>query len=93
MCTITLIDVQFSIINDRVALAKQGDNALGSIRPSDRGFVCLFVCLRSPGSALPSAAKSNWSHYQSNFQGVCLCVCNQWAYADNRADAINQLFM
>ncbi len=31
---------QVAIFIDRVALAKQGDNVLGSVRPS----VCQFVC-------------------------------------------------
>ena len=30
---------------DRVALAKQGDNGIGSVRPSVRLFVYLFICL------------------------------------------------
>ncbi len=25
--------------------------------------------------------------------GVCLCVCNQWAYADNCADAVDRLLI
>ena len=33
------------IIIDREALAKKGDNALGSVRPSVCPFVCVFVCL------------------------------------------------
>ena len=32
-------------IIDRVALAKQGDNGIGSVRPSVRLFAYLFVCL------------------------------------------------
>ncbi len=43
------------------------------------------------GSALPSAAKSNRSHYQSS--GVRVCVCNQWAYAGNCADAVDRLLI
>ncbi len=31
---------QKAVIIDRVALAKQGDNALGSVRPSVRPFAC-----------------------------------------------------
>ncbi len=42
------------------------------------------------GSALPSAAKSNKSHYQFK---VFVCVCNQWAYADNRAYAVDRRFI
>ncbi len=54
------------MIINRVALAKQGDNALGSVRLS----VCPFVrVIRS--SALPSAAKSNKGHYQFR---VLVCV-------------------
>ncbi len=26
-------------------------------------------------------------------RSVCLCACNQWAYADNRADAIDRLLI
>ncbi len=26
-------------------------------------------------------------------QSVCLCACNQWAYADNRADAVDRLLI
>ena len=35
------------------------------------------VAVDISGSALPRAAKSNRSRYQS--LGVRLCVCNQWA--------------
>ncbi len=38
------------------------------------------------GSKLPSAAKSNKSYYQSK-----VGVCNQWPYADNCTDAVDQL--
>ncbi len=58
------------IFIDRIALVTQEDNTLGSIRLS----VCLSVCPSSPvwDSALPSAAKSNKSHYQSKVSGgVC----------------------
>ena len=34
-----------NIIIDRVAVAKQGDNALGSVRPSVRLWICVCVCL------------------------------------------------
>ncbi len=43
------------------------------------------------GSALPSAAKGNRSHYQSS--GIRLCVCDQWAYAGNCADAVDRLLI
>ena len=62
------------IFIDRVALAKQVDNALGSVRPSVRLFVCALLFEPS----LP-------------VQSICLCVCNQWAYANNRADVVDQL--
>ncbi len=42
------------------------------------------------GLALPSAAKSNESHYQFM---VFVCVCNQGAYADNSADVVGQLLI
>ncbi len=67
----------------------EGDNVLGSVRPSVRPFVCLFV------RALlfePFDQKGwNLTHYQSS--GVCLCVCNQWAYAGNCADAVDRLLI
>ncbi len=43
------------------------------------------------GSALPSAAMSKEEPLP--VQGVCLCACNQWAYADNRADAVDRLLI
>ena len=54
--------------------AKLGDNALGSVRPSVCGYVCVWVC-------------------PSDLSGVCLCVCDQSAYADNRADAVDRLLI
>ncbi len=59
-----------------------------SVRPSVRLFICLFVCR---GSALPSAAKSEEELLP--VQSVCLCACNQWAYADNCADAVDRLLI
>ncbi len=41
-----LHNVQLSL--KYLSTAKQGDNALGSVRLSVRSFVCLFVCVRSP---------------------------------------------
>ncbi len=55
------------------SLAKQGDNALGSVRPS----VCLF--------ALSSKEQLDKSHYQSCLS-VCL---QPVVYADNHADAVD----
>ncbi len=40
------------------------------------------------GLALPSAAKGNKSHYKSK-----VFVCNQGAYADNSADAVDRLLI
>ena len=64
------------IIIDHVALAKQGDNALGSIHP----FVCLFACPLLFVASL-------------QVQGVRPYVCNQWAYADDRADVVDRLLI
>ncbi len=47
---------------------------------SVRPFVCLSVLSRL-----------NRSHYQSS--GVRLCVCDQWAYAGNCADAVDRLLI
>ena len=55
----------------------EGDNVLGSVR--------LSVC----PSVGPHTAEDNKS--PGVCQGVCLCVCNQWAYADNCADAVDRL--
>ncbi len=67
--------------------------SVASIRLTVCPWVCLFVYLFVDirGSALPSALKSNWSRYQ--LQGVFLCVCNQWAFADNRVDVVNWLLI
>ena len=54
--------------------------------------ICLSVCL-SDLSWLNCAAKSNKSHYQSKVFVGHRCVCNQWAYVDSRADAVNQLLI
>ena len=45
-----------------------------SVHPSAHLFVCLFW---SKEESLPA-------------QSICLCVCNQWAYADNHADAVDR---
>ncbi len=50
----------WTIIIDRVALAKQGDNAFGSIRLSVNLFVCLTVCLNSP-------VQTVWPIYELDF--------------------------
>ncbi len=57
----------------------EGDNALGSVRPSVRPSVCPFVCALT-AEPLP-------------VEGGCLCVCNQWVYGDNRANAVNRRFI
>ncbi len=49
-------------------------------------FVRVRVCPSSP-----VWTRSNWSHYKS--WGVRLCVCNQWAYAGNCADAVDRLLI
>ncbi len=43
------------------------------------------------GSALPSAAKREGESLP--VKSVCLCVCNPWAYAGNRADAVDRLLI
>ncbi len=50
------------------------------------------------GSALPNAAKGNNLKFGAIMeslpvQRVCLFVCNQWAYADNCADAVDRLLI
>ncbi len=62
---------------NRVALAKQGDNVLGSVRPS----VCMSVRL-SVSVRVQQRAKKG--HYQSE---EFVCVSN------NRADAVDRLLM
>ena len=61
---------------------------MGRSQRSRSNFWCAAVDIR--GSALPSAVKSNKSHYKSE---VFVCVCNQSAYADNRADAVDRLLI
>ncbi len=60
---------------DSVALAKQGDNRIGSVPLSVRPSVCPSVNALTAepfrGSALPSAAMSNNHHYQCK---VIVCV-------------------
>ena len=68
------VHLAFQVIIDRVALAKQGNNALGSVR--------LSVRQRS------HAGMSNNHHYQSK-----VIVCNQCAFADNHADAVDRLLI
>ncbi len=45
------------------------------------------------GSTLPSAAKGN--RYRGHYQSSCvrLSVCDQWAYAGNCADTVDQLLI
>ncbi len=74
---LSLVMLNFAVwlIIDRIAVVKQGYNALGSVYPSVCPSVYLFVC----------AGKSN----KGNFK--FLCVCNQGAYMYNHADAVDQL--
>ncbi len=60
------------IIIDWEALAKQGDNALSSVRLSVWMSVCALLLEPFRGSALPSAAKSKEESLL--VLGVCLCV-------------------
>ncbi len=67
----------FHIYQPRI-LGEQGDNALGSVRS--------FVC--------PSVHLSVCQHNeQQPVYGDCLCVYNQWAFADNCADPVNVLLI
>ena len=78
------ISILIPIFIDRIALAKQGDNRIGSVRPS----VCLSVC----PSVRPSVnALTAEPFYQSMV--FCLCVCNQGAFIENSADAVDQLLI
>ncbi len=66
-----------------------------SVRPSvcpsgcTQGTLCLSVC---PSVRL-SIRQSTLSRLSLPVWGVCLCVCNQSAYADNRADAVDRLLI
>ncbi len=64
----------YIVFIDNLALAKQRDNALGSVCPSVCSFVDKCVC---------KMVKSD--HYQSEE-----FVCHHGAYADNPADAVDQ---
>ncbi len=80
------------IVIDRVALAEQGDNALGSICPC----VCPSACTLT---AKPFDLRLNFAECSKEQQlllpvyGVGLCVCNQWVYADNLVDAVDRLLI
>ena len=53
-------------------------------------FVCLSV---HPSVRLSVFSLLNRLTYNLDYQtGVCLCVCNQGAYTDNSADAVNRHF-
>ncbi len=56
---------------DRIALAKQGDDRIGSVRPFVFALTVEQFAVHTQGSALPSAASTNLSHYQSKVF-VCL---------------------
>ncbi len=71
------------IFIDLVALAKQGDNALGSVHLS----TCLFGCL----SVL--FCTSSWVKVDCHMSDECLCFCNQGAFADNLTDAVGRLLI
>ena len=76
--TVTLLKGQDQRSGVKVKGQGQGHGSLSKVQVK---FWHVAVDIR--GSALPSAAKSNESHYQSK-----VCVYNQWAYADNCADAV-----
>ena len=63
------------------SLAKQGDNALGSVRLSVRPSVCPSVCLSVCALTQKRAKKS---HYQS-MEFVCV--------SNNHADAVDRLLI
>ena len=66
------------IIINHKALAKQGVNVLGSVRPSVHSFI--------RGSALPSATKKE---QQPPLPVQGLCVCNQGVCVDHCAGAVD----
>ncbi len=72
------LELNFFVTKANYQPRSEGDNALGSVCPS----VCPSVCVHSHGWTV-WPAMSNKSHYQSK---VFVCVCNQWAHADNRAN-------
>ncbi len=63
----------------------EGDNVLGSVRPSVRLSVRPSVRL--------SVRLSPLSWLNRLTYDLCLCLCNQSAYADNRADAVDRLLI
>ena len=59
------------------------------VKVKDQGQISgMQVVVVIRGSALQSVAKSNNPYYHSK-----VCVCNQWAYVDNCADAVDWLLI
>ncbi len=57
---------------------------------SVRQFACLRTLSRLNQVQLPSSLEQG---VQLSVHRLCLCVCNQAAYADNLADAVDQLLI
>ena len=53
---------------------------VASIRPTVRQSMLSMLNSKEQQSPIP-------------VEGVSLCVCNQWACTDNRADAVNRLLL
>ncbi len=78
------------IFIDRVALAKQGNNALGSVHLSVRPYVCLCWC--TLGARL-CRVQQIAIRVITSLMYLCLCVCNQGAYTGNSAGAVDRLLI
>ncbi len=66
--------------------AKEIMYLVASVHLPVRPFVCLFVRL--------CVLSAVWSKEESlPVKSISLCVCNQWAYADNCADAVDRLLI
>ncbi len=66
----------------------EGGNVLGSVRPS----ICLSIPLMILGARI---CRVQWRAIRTitRVLGVCLCVYNQWEYADNCTDAVDRLLI
>ncbi len=83
---ILAVYVQYTLNTLEFDLGKQQDNALGSIRLSIR--LSLLSC-----SSRLILIGLGFAEYSKEQQELCLFVCNQWALADNRTDAVDRLLI
>ena len=70
----------------------EGDNVLGIVRPSVRLSVCPSTLSRLNRLFVRALLGARLCRVQQRAT-ASLCVCNQWAYADNCTDAVDRLLI